>query len=189
MLKKVFVLMLFLSLLADGIALAQVAVTYSSGGKDFFTITMADNWRLNVGAESDPARSTEGNVLRARLMTAMPGDGTPLWFGMWVPPDMKKIITAKEYMNSLGVDLLTDVVTTTRRFDVLNGMEVFYVGGTGKKDGESMDFHGAFVQLSPENVAIAIYIGPPETTLSHGDELVRMVHSLQPVALQAEGGV
>lgn len=52
-----------------------------------------------------------------------------------------------------------------------------------------MDFHCAFVQLSQENVAIAIYIGPPETTLSHGDELVLMVNSLQPVVLPTEGGI
>lgn len=29
--------------------------------------------------------------------------------------------------------------------------------------------------------AIAVYIGPPETTKQHGEDLKRMLHSLQPV--------
>ncbi len=188
MLKKVLGLMVFL-LWTGGVAQAQVTVTYSSGGKEFFTITVADNWRLNVGVEGGQDQAIESDTLMARLMTAMPGDGTPLWFGIWVPPDMKKITAAKEYMDSLGVDLLTEVVTTRRRFDVLNGMDVFYVNGTGRKDGEIMDFHCAFVQLPQEKVIIAIYIGPPEATVNHGDELVRMVQSLQPATPPAEGGV
>jgi len=94
---------------------------------------------------------------------------------------MKKITAAKEYMDSLGIDLLTGVVTTERKFDFLNGMEIYSVGGTGTKDGEAMDFHAAFVQLPKEKVVIAIYIGPHATTITHGDELKYMVHSLQPV--------
>jgi hypothetical protein len=90
-------------------------------------------------------------------------------------------------MDSLGVDLLSEVVVKERKFDTLNDMEVYYVSGTGEKEGEPMDFYAAFVQLSDETVAIAIYIGPHETTISHGDELVQMFHSLQP-AQQGTGG-
>jgi len=183
MLKKVLFLTLCVLFLTAVATQAQVSVNYSSQGKEYFTITLPDNWRVNVGSEVGPADIPEGGNPQGRLLTAMPGDSTPLWFGMWVPTDMKKITAAKEYMDSLGVDLLTDVVTTERKFDVLNGMEVYYVGGTGRKEGEAMDFHAAFVQLPKEKVAIAIYIGPHETTITHGDELKQMVHSLRPVQL------
>jgi len=42
-----------------------------------------------------------------------------------------------------------------------------------------MDFRAGFFQLSPEHVAIAIYIGPHDTTISHGEDLVQMIESLQ----------
>ena len=188
MLKKVLNLIFFILFLAGGTAHAQVSINYSSQGTHHFTMTVADSWRVNVGSEEDASQLPEGERPMARLITAMPGDGTPLWFGMWVPPNVQKIKEAKEYMDSLGLELLTEVKTRERKFDTLNDMEVFYVSGTGEKEGEPMDFHAAFVQLSEQTVAIAIYIGPHETTISHGDELVQMVHSLQPVKQGAGGG-
>ncbi len=117
----------------------------------------------------------------ARLISAMPNSGVPLWFGMWVPEDLEKIEGAKEYMTSLGVNLLADIIITGRKHDVLNGMQVNYVSGTGTNDGEVMDFRAGFFQLSAEHVAIAVYIGPPETTISYGKDLIRMIQSLQPI--------
>ena len=181
MMKKVLGLILFMLFITGGAAQAQVSITYSTQGKQHFTMTIPDSWRVNVGFEVDPGQMAEGERPKSRLITAMPGDGTPLWFGMWVPADVKNFEEAKEYLDSLGIELLTDVVTEERKFDTLNGMEVFYASGTGKKEDEPMDFHAAFVQLSKESVAIAIYIGPHETTVTHGDELVRMFHSLQSV--------
>lgn len=180
MLKKALSLICFILFMAGGAAQAQVSITYSSQGNQYFTMAIPDSWRVTVGFEIDPALMPEGERPMARLITAMPGDGTPLWFGMWVPADVKNFKEAKKYMDSLGLELLSDVVTRERKFDTLNGMEVYYAKGTGKREGEPMDFHGAFVQLSKENVAIAIYIGPHETTITHGDELARMFHSLQP---------
>jgi len=181
MLKKPFSLIFIILFLAGGVAQAQVSINYSSQGTHHFTMTIADGWQVNVGSEADPSQVPEGKRPMARLITAMPGDGTPLWFGMWVPADLKKHTEAEEYMDSLGLELLTEVKTKERKFDTLNGMEVYYVSGTGEKEGEPMDFRAAFVQLLEESVAIAIYIGPHETTISRGDELVQMVHSLQPV--------
>ena len=179
--KKTIHLIILLLFTVVGVAQAQVSITYSSRGKQLFTMIVADDWKINVGSEVELSQASAAVGKQARLLSAMPNDGMPLWFGMWVPEKLKKIKGAREYMDSLGLELLTDMVTTKRNFDTLNSMDVFYVSGTGKKEDEDMDFHAAFVQLSPENVAIAIYIGPPETTNSHGDELVKMIQSLQPV--------
>ena len=179
--KKSISLIICILFIAVGVSQAQVSITYSSRGEQHFTMAIADDWRVNVGSETDLSQMSEDKKEQNRLISAMPNDGVPLWFGMWVPKDLTKIKDSKEYMASLGLDLLTDMVATKRKFDTLNSMEVFYISGTGKKEGESMDFHAAFIQLSPQSVAIAIYIGPPETTNSHGEELVGMIHSLQPV--------
>ena len=174
-------LIIFILFIAFEAAQAQISITYSSRGSQYFTMTISDDWRVNVGSEVDFSQMAEDKKEPARLISAMPNDGVPLWFAIWVPEELKKIEGAKEYMSSLGLDLLADVVTTERKFDTLNSMKTYYVSGTGKKEGEAMDFHAVFFQLSPGNVAIAIYIGPPDTTKIHGEELVRMIHSLQPV--------
>lgn len=184
--RKTLSLIICSLLFAVGVSQAQVSITYSSGGRHYFTMAVADDWRVNVGSEKDSSQVTEDDNQPIRLISAMPNNGVPLWFGMWVPDDLAEIRDAEEYMQSLGLDLLADVVVTERRFDTLNGMEVYYISGTGNKEGEAMDFRTAFCQLSPETVIIAIYIGPPETTSSHGAELVQMIHSLRPVRQEIE---
>ncbi len=179
MLKKTISLVVLLLFIVVGGVKAQVSITYSSAGKQYFSMIIPDDWRVNVGFDEDLNRNPEDRVELARLISAMPNSGEPLWFGMWVPKDLDKIDGAKEYMTSLGLDLLAEVVVTERKHETLNSMEVNYVNGTGKKDGEVMDFRTGFFQLSPEHVAIAIYIGPHDTTIRHGEDLVQMVESLQ----------
>ena len=179
MLRKTTSLVLLILFIVAGGAQAQVSITYSSAGKQYFSMTIPDNWRVNVGSEEDLSQNSEDRIEPARLISAMPNSGVPLWFGMWVPEDLGKIEGAKEYVASLGLDLLAEVVIKELKHDILETMEVQYVSGTGNKEGEIMDFRAGFFQLSPEHVAIAIYIGPPETTISHGEDLARMIHSLQ----------
>jgi hypothetical protein len=179
--KKTIGLITVFLLIAAGVAQAQVSITYSFRGKQHFTMAIPDDWQINVGSEQDLSQTSEEEKNITRLISAMPNDGVPLWFGMWVPEDLLKITDAKEYMDSLGLDLLDDVIITEHKVETLNSMEVSYVSGTGKKEDEAMDFHAAFVQLVPESVAIAIYIGPHETTKIHGKALLGMIHSLQPV--------
>ncbi len=179
MLKKTTSLVVLILLIVAGGAKAQVSITYSSAGEQYFSMNVPDDWRVNVGSDEDLTLNSEYRKEPARLVSAMPNSGVALWFGIWVPKDMEKIEGAEEYMTSLGLDLLADVVITERKHDTLNSMEVNYVSGTGKKDGEAMDFRAGFFQLSPENVAIALYIGPHDTTISHGENLLQMIESLQ----------
>ena len=79
---KTNTLILFSLLITVSIAQAQVSITYSSKGKQHFTMAIADNWRVNVGSDADLSRTSEDMKEQARLNSAMPNDGVPLWFGM-----------------------------------------------------------------------------------------------------------
>jgi len=181
MLKKIICFAVFVLIGAAGVVQAQVSLTYLDSGIKYFSINIPDNWRVNVGADTSISELSEDEGKPVRLISTMPNDGMPLWFGMWVAGDIATIKDAKGYMNSLGLDLLTDVNITKKSSDTLNLMKVYSVSGTGKKEGELMDFHTAFFQISPGNVVVALYIGPPETTKVHGPELVQMIQSLRPV--------
>lgn len=178
-LKRITCLVVLILFNAAMAAQAQVTVIYSSGAKQYFSMAIPDGWRVNVGTEQDLSRKTQDRMESARLISTMPNNGTPLWFGMWVTDDLANIEGAREYVASLGLDLLADVNITERKHTILNSMAVQYVSGTGNKEGEIMDFRAGFFQLSPGQVAIALYIGPPETTLKHGEELAQMIQSLQ----------
>ena len=178
MLKKPIGLIILILLFYAGTTQAEVSLIYSSAGKEYFSMTIPDDWRVNVGSDKDLSQDSENKIGPARLISAMPNSGVPLWFAMWVPDDLESIEGAREYVSSLGLDLLDNIAIAELTHDTLDSMKVQYVSGTGDKEGEVMDFRAGFFQLSPERVAIAIYIGPPETTISHGEDLTRMIQSL-----------
>jgi hypothetical protein len=177
---------LVLLLLSAGPGVAGISIIYQSLGAEHFTMAVPDRWMVNVGREPDTSELDKNGRLLPRLVTAMPGDGTPLWFGIWIPPDISTITDAREYMAELGGDLLDEIKVTRRRTDTLNTMQVVYVGGTGKKDKEAMEFYAACIQLNPDTVVIALYIGPHETTVTHGRELRQMIQSLAPISPATE---
>ncbi|MFW2365424.1 MAG: hypothetical protein ACN4GW_03360, partial [Desulforhopalus sp.] len=49
-------------LFATGITQAQVAIIYSSGGQEYFSMTIPDDWRVNVGSEKDLSQNSEGKI-------------------------------------------------------------------------------------------------------------------------------
>jgi len=165
---------------------ARVALVYSSLDADHFTLEIPDNWKVNVGAEPDPDVRTKEGWIVPRIVTAMPDDDTPLWFGIWVPPDVATLAEARGYMDALAPVLLTDVVVKKRVQTRLNSLAALHVSGTGRKEDEPMDFHAFFAQLTPTTIVIAIYIGPHATTISHGKELAAMINSLQPAVHNRE---
>ena len=173
-------LLLLLFAIAE-ISQGRVMITYSSSGTEYFSMAIADGWTVNVGSEQDLEQTRGDKREPARLISAMPNDGMPLWFGMWVPEDLQKIEETRDYLASLGLDLLSEVEITEQKYDRLGSMDVHYISGTGTKDNELMDFKAGFFQLSQAHVAIAIYIGPPETTSEHLDELTSMIRSLNPL--------
>jgi hypothetical protein len=177
--KKLVILTLSLFFITGAAVWAQTSISYSIHGEKYFSIDIPDSWMVNVGTENDEALAPEGEAPKSRLITAMPADGTPLWFGMWVPNDVENFSEAKTYLDSLRDQLLTEVVTKDRKTGEINGMDVYYAEGTGKKDKESMDFSAAFLQLSEKHVAIIVYIGPHETTIAHGKELMQMLQSIR----------
>ncbi len=179
---------LLLLLAMAGPASARVSIIYPFLGRDAFTMAVADQWMVNVGAGPDPAALDNKGVMLPRLVTAMPDDGMPLWFGIWMPPELTSINRAGDYIANLGVVLLDEVKVNKRRTDVLNNMDVIYVSGTGSKGGEPMDFYAAFVQLDASSVVIAIYIGPEETTRAHSKDLLEMINSLRPLPVSAKAG-
>ena len=187
MTKKTFILTLLILLALTGFTWAQTPIIYSVQGQHYFSIDIPDSWMVNVGTENDEAVTPEGDAPESRLITAMPGDGSPLWLGMWVPSDVKNFGEAKDYLDSLNVQLLTDAVSNERITDKINGMDVYYVAGTGKKETEKMDFRAAFIQLSDKNIAIIIYIGPHQTTVTHGQDLKQILLSIHPMTA-ASGG-
>lgn len=179
MLKSTTILMSFL-LLSTALH-ANVAVTYSVQHKPYFTLEIADSWRVNVGSETDAAKVPAGELAPPRVITVMPDDDSILWFGAWVPVYLHDLDAAQEYLSSLDEFLVDNpVLIKTDEVD-LNTMPARYFRGTGEREGKPVDFFVMLFELSKENIGVAIYIGPPDTTNAHLEELRGMMKSIAPI--------
>jgi hypothetical protein len=183
---KRFILFLLLLLFVSTPAGARISLVYNSYDVDHFSIRIPDGWKVNVGIEPDSSTRTDQGWILPRIVTAMPDEAIPLWFGIWVPPDVATIDDAKPYMDSLAPELLTDVEVRKKMPGQINNRASLHVSGTGYKGDELMDFAAVFVQLSPQTLVIAIYIGPHEATIRYGEDLKEMINSLEPAGTAKE---
>ncbi len=182
MLKPIVLLMSFLMLSAA--SHANVTVIYSQQHKAYFTLEIPDSWRVNVGSETNAATVPAGELAPPRVITLMPDDGSILWFGTWVPIYLHSLDAAQAYLSSLD-DFLVDNPVLLKTDEVeLNTMPARYFRGSGERDGKPLDFFVMLFELSTESIGIAIYIGPPETTKAHLEELRGVMKSITPVREQ-----
>ena len=163
-------------------ASASLSVTYENAGKKHFTMEVPDTWIVNVGTEEDKAAGESDRGPAPRVVTAMPEDGTTLWFGTWIPDGVKTLDDALEYLHSIK-DVLIDEVKPAKGMtdEKLGKMRVRYSRGTGSKFGKPVDYFAMLFQLDRNRSGVAIYIGPAEATAAHGDELKAMLRSIKPV--------
>lgn len=158
----------------------EVSLTYSTNKKTYFSVSIPDDWKVNVGFEVAASEMPKGITPKPRLLTMIPNDNSRLWFGMWIPHSVANLKQAKEYLKQFRGYFVENPVTKKTINSKINGMAVTTVVGEGKRDGETVDIAVVVFQANKNNVGIAIYIGPPESTKLHRHELNAMVKSIRP---------
>lgn len=158
----------------------DVSLTYSTNNKSYFSVSIPDDWKVNVGFEIAASEMPKGMTSKPRLITLIPNDNSRLWFGMWVPDSVVNLKEAKEYLKQFRGFFVENPVTKKTINSKVNGMNVTTVVGEGERDGEIVDIAIAVFQVTKKNVGIAIYIGPPESTKMHTHELDAMMKSIRP---------
>ena len=178
MLKKTILLLSFLVLSTT--LHADIKVIYSTQDTPYFSISIPDTWQVNVGLESDPSTVPQGE-LPPRIISMLPADESNLWFGAWVPVYLHSLDAAQEYLETLDKFLVENPVLIKSDDVELNTMPTRYFRGKGQREGEAVDFFVMLFELSKENIGIAIYIGEPETTEIHIEQLRGMMKSIAPI--------
>ena len=156
--------------------------TYDHEGRDLFSLTFPDGWFVDTdyADEARAAGGFEGGEPEIRIVEAMPGDGTKLWFGVWVIPRASTLERGLEYVASLDGELFTDVEISEPRETALGGMRARALSGNAKRDGEEVELAVVLFEPRPEVIAAALYVGRPDTWKEHEGELQGIVDSVEP---------
>jgi hypothetical protein len=160
---------------------AQTLV-YEDAGEPLFVVEFPPDWLVDTDF-LDEARAA-GNVdeagPRLRILEAMPVDGSKLWLGFWVVPRVSTLSEAIDYLASLDAELFTDVERTPPAERTLNGMPAKSLTGTALRQGERVEFAAVLFEPRPQAVAMALYVGRPETWKRNSDALAAIRESLAP---------
>lgn len=147
-------------------------------GTAAFSIDFPDGWRLDLDFE--PAQEGLGAPPPPRVVEAIPKDGSRLWLGTWVLPDIASLDEAREYFESLEKYILNDVSIEQTSEESLNDMPARVLRGSAKKGSEPVEWVMALFQPKDEIIAGILYIGVPEARQLREAELRSILKSVQP---------
>lgn len=158
----------------------DVSLTYSTNNKSYFSVSIPDDWKVNVGFEVAASKMPKGQTPKPRLITMLPNDNSRLWFGMWVPDSVANLKQAKKYLKKFRGFFVQNPVTKKTIKSKVNGIDVTTVVGSGERDGEIVDIAVVLFQATKKSMGVAIYIGPPESTKLHRHDIKAIVKSIRP---------
>jgi hypothetical protein len=157
-------------------------LVYRYEGIPLFSIQIPDGWTvdLNFEQEAREAGVPEGEEPRFRVAEVSPEDGGHVWLGFWAVPMSGTIDEGQAYFESLGGDLFSDRKVSDPVDDSHNGMTTRTWKGTGKHDGEEVEFVMSIFEPRSGTIAAALYVGAKDAWQAYEDELAAMVASIQP---------
>jgi hypothetical protein len=175
---------LMAALIAAGLLLAPAvhgrSIDYVSQGMQLFRFEVPDDWQFRVGAEVPAAEMPAGLTPAPRVISVRPpGEDGVMWTGLWSPPAVRNFAEARDYLRRLGPRLLDRPQVGYSDARTVNGRPARVFSGTGSRAGRAFDFVFAIVQIAPERVAIAAFIGEPGIFDRHEEALVGLLHTME----------
>lgn len=165
-------------------ALVQAqSFVYEQEDQPVFAVDFPEDWFVDKDFldEARAAGTVDNGRPEIRIIEAMPMDESKLWIGLWIVPRVSSLDEGLEYIASLDGELFTDVASTPPRHRELSGMPAIVFSGTGLRHAEPVEFAVALFEPSPRLIAIALYVGQPQTWSKHAAQLDAVRDSLRRV--------
>ena len=103
-----------------------------------------------------------------------------MWTGLWSPPGVEDFAEARDYLRRLGPRLLDSPQVGYRDARNVNGRPARIFSGTGTRTGRDFDFVFAVVQIAPDRIAVAAFVGEPGIFDRYEAQLVDLLDSVVP---------
>jgi hypothetical protein len=176
-----FVLAAGLAAVSIGQTASAATVEYVSQGAAIFRFDVPEDWQFRVGPDMPAAEMPEGMSPAPRVISVRPpGEDGVLWTGLWSPPGVQDFGEARDYLRRLGPRLLDDPQVGYTDERSVDGRPARIFSGTGTRTGRAFDFVFAAVQITPDRIAIAAFIGEPGIFDRYEAQLVDLLDSLEP---------
>jgi hypothetical protein len=156
-------------------------VEYVSQDSPIFRFDVPEDWDFRIGPDVPTAEMPEGTSPAPRVISVRPpGEDGVMWTGLWSPPGVENFAEARDYLRRLGPRMLDEPQVGYSDQRSVNGRPARIFSGTGTRMGRVFDFVFGVVQVAPERVVVAAFIGEPGIFDRYEAELVALLDSVEP---------
>lgn len=153
-------------------AMADVRVTYETGGTPLFSIAAPDGWVVTTGGSAG-----EGGP--PRILGLNPEDDLSLWVGFLSPAEPKNLDEAEAYVRDLGRSMLSESHVDRVDDNVLGTLPARFYFGRGTRQGAPVEFGVVIAALPGPRAVITVIVGEYDAGEVYGDEIAAILGSLQ----------
>jgi hypothetical protein len=142
----------------NGLAAADVPLTYTSGNAAVFTLDVPDFWEVRTGGIHE-LTAPETGITRSvpRVMSISPQVEPGVWIGFTVPDGVATIDQGVAYLRELGQFLSLDIEMSVPERRSIGGLQAIRSDGLGIRDGKKVQLTLALVDL-PNNRIVAVAV-------------------------------
>lgn len=140
-------------------AQAETPVTYTEDGRGLFSFAVPDFWVLRTGGPREIADTRLGDARAvSRVMGMRPVTDDAVWMGFVSPAGVATIRDGIRYLRDIDKFLVKNPALSDIRDTRIGGLPAKLFRGTGRRDGKSVSFTAAVIDLPGNRVAIAVAI-------------------------------
>ncbi len=153
-------------------AMADVRVTYETGGTTLFSIAVPDGWVVAAGGSGEQGGPP-------RILGMNPEGDLSLWVGFLSPAEPQNLEEAEAYVKDMGQSLVSESHVDRVDDNVLGTLPARFYFGSGTRQGAPVDFGVAIAALPGPRAVITVIVGEYDAGEVYGDEIAAILASLQ----------
>ena len=161
-----------LALAIPSAAIAEVRASYAENGTTLFSFDVPDFWDLRSGGRRTltlPGTEDARNI--PQILSMRPTVDPTVWMAFYSPDGVRNISEGKDYLREIGEFLTNTPEITKNDPGHVAGRAAQIVKGTGRRDGKSLQFTIAIIDLPGPRIAIGVAVVEAGTEPAFYDEL------------------
>jgi len=166
------ILACIVALALPSVASAELRASYTEGGQTLFSFDVPDFWDLRSGGRrSLTLPGTEEARDTPQVLSLRPTVDPSVWMAFYSPDGVRDIAEGKAYLREIGEFLSNQPEISMNSPGRVAGRSAQIIKGTGRRDGKSIQFTIAIIDLPGPRVAIGAAIAEAGTEPAFYDEL------------------
>lgn len=145
-------------------ALADVRLSYTDAGRALFSFDVPKFWTVETGGEQEISAPDEDvSGVTPQIVSLRPTVDPTVWMGFFSPEGVATLDEGLAYLSEIEKFLAAEPEVSSVGAGRVGGLPAQIIKGSGRRDGQTLSFTIAVVDLPGARVAIAAGVAEART--------------------------